>query len=40
MEEMKENLDIRYTRIYDRIFEMRYPEMQAAAKVFPVPTPP
>ena len=25
MEEMKENLDIRYTRIYDRIFEMCYP---------------
>ena len=25
MEEMKENLDIRYTRTYDRIFEMCYP---------------
>lgn len=25
MEEMKETLDIRYTRIYDRIFEMCYP---------------
>ena len=25
MEEMKETLDIRYTRIFDRIFEMCYP---------------
>ena len=25
LDEMKETLDIRYTRIYDRIFEMCYP---------------